>query len=188
MLLEKLQHSLSLRRTEAIGCPRQNRAVGVADTWDTIRGNGLCILSDAHRISFRIPTGEDIEVFIRRGEEIDTINIVTFRGGKWKPWWTEDIRLLLAFAKAYLDERVTGAWLLHEFDNKLNESYIVGPSADEASKLVQTALTRWKDNERIPKNSPRAYLCQYCPIKRQCDALDLEKGETSDWPDDYRVG
>lgn len=184
-LAASLQRSLSLRNSELTGCPRQNRLSGMDNSWRMARGNALCALH-GYKVNFNTPI-EEIDVFAT--EIDDGLDLITFRGGRWKEWWNWDIRILLSLAKLYLSDNVSGAIVLHEVDNSLSEVYIESPNKDEASALVQTVLNRWKDYARIPKNSPRALaLCGYCPVKARCDALDLEKGETSDWPNNYQPG
>lgn len=185
-LASSLKRSLALRNSELIGCPRQNRMAGLDNSWRMARGNALCALQ-GYKVSFSTPI-EEIDVFVT-GQEDERLDLITFRGGKWKEWWNRDVELLLALAVLYLSPNVNGAIVLHEVDNQLSEVYIASPSKDEASALVQAALSRWKEHARILKNSPRALaLCGYCPAKARCDALDLEKGETSDWPDSYQPG
>jgi hypothetical protein len=148
-----------------------------------MRGNALLALAGI-KVSGTTPV-DDFDVFLGQYRSV----IYTFRGGKWKPWWDEDLRMLGALGVLYLNEALEGVIVLHELDNDITEVYIPAPSKDEASLLVERAVIGWREFARIPKNSPRALvLCQYCPIKRQCDALDLEKGDTSDWPAGYTPG
>jgi len=114
--------------------------------------------------------------------------VLTFRGGRWKPWWDDDLRLLAALVTRY-HYPVTGVVALNELDGELREHYVSAPSSEWADEAIRKAIERWEGSQRIPKNSDRAKsYCLYCPVKARCDALDLEKGDTNDWPPDYRVG
>lgn len=181
--VDRLQRILQTRQSELVGCQRQNRFRGPDTSWRYLRGNALCAQL-GYKITVNTPIDE-LDVFYEPEEKV----IIFYRGGKWKPWWAHDIELTLALCKLYLNEGVTGAYVLHELDNELTQTYVSSPDSDEASELVQVALEGWRNHSRIHKDSPRAQaLCQYCPVKRQCDAVDLEQGATHDWPAGYRVG
>ena len=95
--------------------------------------------------------------------------LVTFRGGKWKPWWEDDIQLVAALAITHSDIEFDGTIVLHELDGDVTLKYIPSPPNVEA--LVQTATSQWDPEEvhyRIPKDGARAaVLCKYCPVQRE---------------------
>ena len=109
--------------------------------------------------------------------------LITFRGGKWKPWWEDDIQLLAALVVTYSDISTEGTLVIHELDGDVTLRYIPLPPNVEA--LVNRATTDWNPDttrSRISKKSGRAaVLCKYCPIRSECARLDLEYGMTEDW-------
>jgi len=175
----KLERSLYAKGSELVGCQRQNRIRGEDNSWRFIRGNALC----AH-LGYKIRAStpiDDFDVFFRQDEELGDI-IVTFRGGSWKPWWDEDIQLLGALSKLYVCQTLSSVLVLHELDSSIQGVVRPVGDLDECSKLVQAALDKWRDMGRIRKDSPRAQaLCQFCPVWRECNRLDLERGDIHDW-------
>jgi hypothetical protein len=115
-------------------------------------------------------------------------DILQFRGGQWKDWWQEDCKLLGVIVNTYSSLHVSCVDLIQEVDGKLYAHYIGVPTGDEAQRLASRALQSWWGEDRIAKNSPRAYVCQFCSVKGRCDALDQERGQTTDWPPNYKVG
>jgi hypothetical protein len=114
--------------------------------------------------------------------------VLQFRGGQWKDWWHDDCRLLGVVINAYSSLNVKDVVLIQEVDGALYAHYIGVPTGDEAQVLLSRALRDWQDEGRIAKNSPRAYVCHFCSVKGKCDALDQERGQTTDWPPHYKVG
>jgi len=181
-MIEKLKRLLTTRESELVGCTRRNRlAHDLPVPWRFMRGNSLLAVL-AMKIRMNTPIGE-IDVFY------EAPDLLAFRGGTWKPWWNEDFRLLAAIALLYLSGNVRGVHVFQELDGELSERYVDAPSLGEAQGLVQDALEKWRAFARIPKNGPRGFAsCPHCPVKRACDALDLEQGATNDWPVDYTAG
>lgn len=172
--------TVSTRDSEVLGCPRRNRWSGQRKLWRILRGNTI-LAALGTRVTFDTAIGP-VDVFIR-----DT-TLLAYRGGKWKSWWIEDLTLLLALCHMS-GINVIQAALLQELDSKLTTHYIGAPPHEEAGRLVSAAIERWRSEARIPKNSGRAAVtCPWCPVKAACDAKDLERGETADWPSDYRIG
>lgn len=176
-VVEKLVRSLDLRQSELIGCQRQNRLRGEENSWRFLRGNALCAHL-GYKIRASTPV-DDFDVFFRQDEELGDI-IITFRGGPWKSWWDEDIELLGALGKLYVCATLKAVLVLHEVDSELKS--LGFPIVAEPEPLVQAALVKWREMDRIKKDSPRAKaLCQFCPVWRECDRLDLERGDIHDW-------
>ena len=115
-------------------------------------------------------------------------DVLQFRGGQWKDWWRDDCQLLGAVINNYSSLNVQEVELFQEVDGNLKVHYIYVPAGDEAQALVSRALHDWWTEGRIAKNSPRAYVCTFCSVKARCDALDQERGQTEDWPHNYKVG
>lgn len=186
-LVQRLERSLDCRQSELIGCWRQNRLRGEDTSWRNLRGNALCAQL-GYKIRASTPV-DDFDVFFRPGDEDHGDSIITFRGGNVKPWWTDDLKLLGALAKLYICETLKSVLVLHELDAGLHTIVVPVPTVEECNALVQDALNKWKNMDRIKKDSPRAkVLCQYCPVWRQCDSMDLERGEMYDWNLTHAVG
>jgi len=180
-LVDELNRLLATTSSELIGCMRKNRWDPNASDWRFTRGNAV-LGHLGYKVRCYSPIGE-FDIYIRHGGE----HILLFRGGNWKAWWKEDIHLLLALCQLYTSAKIKGAIVLQELDSKLYEHYV--EAAPEPEKMVQHALDQWRDFARISKNSPRSTAyCPYCPVKARCDAEDLARGQTSDWPKGYQVG
>lgn len=186
-LLSRLERVLQTRQSDLIGCQRQNRLRGEDSSWRFLRGNALCAQL-GYKIRGHTPV-DDFDVFLRLADEEYGDCVVTFRGGQAKSWWGEDFYLLGAITKLYICETLKHVLVLQEVDSRLDLVIVEVPDAEQCGALVQLALNKWRNLDRIKKDSPRAKaLCQYCPVSRQCDALDLERGETHDWPNSKPVG
>lgn len=168
------------------GCLRRN--LWTADwpreePWRFRRGNTV-LDTVAERHTFQTPLGP-FEAHLYADEERGGTVWLTFRGGRWKEWWTDDIRLVLAF----LPDTLVGAVVLNELDGELHLRYVPAPSNAEREQFVADTVRMWERGERIPKNYSRAFaLCPHCPVKARCDALDIEEGKYDDWPPVYRPG
>jgi len=151
------------------------------DKWRNYRGNAILKVLATGKARHSSPLG-DFELYIRYPY------ILQFRGGKKKPWWESEVQKLLALTSGTEKAFYEGCILIQELDGELHEHYIVSPSPAEAAQIVLGLTERAEDLHRIMKNSQQAYMCRFCTVKRQCDALDLERGETDDWPSDYVAG
>lgn len=165
---------------QVLGCVRRNvlgRAEGQLE-WRFLRGNALLLLLGTRRM-VRVKGLPDFEVI--RGDAQQTL---LFRGGQRQPWWDEDAKLLMALQMQANFGCGGGCIIVQELDGQLKEWYVAPPSQEEAQNLYREAVEAWRNRSRIAKSSVRARvaLCPHCPVKRTCDLMDLEAGETSDWP------
>jgi len=189
MNLSDLQAKLKCKDCSLIGCARRNRWSPQPIDWRYLRGNA--VLECAGRKE-RVTGGRDVgsfDVYLAYGwrERTETVALV-FRGGRWKSWWEADFQLLAALIVRY-NFPITGVVVLRELDSELTEHYVAAPPSELAGAGIRKAIERWETSQRIPKNSDRAKAsCLYCPVKARCDALDMERNETDDWPQGYRVG
>jgi hypothetical protein len=149
--------------------------------WRNIRGDAI-LSAIGMRGAIVVPSVGTFEIYLY-GEWL-----LQFRGGRHKPWWDGDCKLLVAIVNAHSVLHLRGACIIEELDGALSEYYVEAPVGDEAQQLVAHALQAWQTEGRIPKNSPRAYVCHFCAAKRSCDATDVERQETHDWPPAYRAG
>jgi hypothetical protein len=159
------------------GCLRKN--IWTDKVWRDVRGEAL-LSTLGQRVMVDTPVGSYTACLY------DTY-LLAFRGGKWKSWWREDLQTVHALTSKY-GSPCNGTIVLQELDGRLSQVYIEPPSQAESEQLVLNALDAWKNQSRISKSGPRAYLCNFCQVKRRCDAFDLDVGQTQDWPKDYQVG
>lgn len=173
----KLNRLLSFRHCPLVGCARQHRLAPLTG-WKFARGNALLAYLGGNKVSVGTPAG-DFDVYLYWGA------VMSFRGGPFKEWWREDMLMLQAVVTKWGPE-APGPYeglLVQELDNRPVLHYFDAPSLEEAERLSQSALSAWKKQERIRKNTQRAYaVCPHCPARMECLALDLERGETGDWP------
>lgn len=174
-LVAEIKHDTDLEPCKLIGCMRKN--AWVDESWRDYRGNALLKLLSNVTIELDSPAGY-FEVYARMPY------LLQFRGGHRKVWWDHDIKKILALAK-----HLQGCILIQEVDGNLHQHYIESPSTSEAESIVLAMREKWEGLERIAKNTQRAHvMCHHCPVKKRCDALDLERNQTDDWPKDYHVG
>lgn len=181
-VLTELQTKLYLRTSELVGCTRRNRWSESALQWRSRRGNALLLLAADDVATIETPAGfVDLPIHYVQQDHIDA-ELLQFRGGTWKAWWEEDIRLLLAMTRVYSTLGLTGCVVLHEDQGDLTTRYIAAEPL-MAHAMTATALRHWEQFARIAKDTVRAFtVCPYCPVKERCDAEDLQTGATADWP------
>lgn len=185
MLLNELRVKLYLRRSALIGCRRQSKWAedDPGLSWRMLRGNSLLIHAADSTLTIDTPAGfVDIPY---RYDDDGNIELLQFRGGTWKPWWVEDIQLLLAIVQVYTSLAPVGCTVLREDQGELTTKYIASIPTEEARVVVEQALLDWKNATRIAKNTVRAFAtCPYCPVRERCDSEDLQSGNTADWSDE----
>ena len=179
-LLQRLKDVVWTTPCPVVGCTRQHVLAGQEGQqeplWRFLRGNTVLACLGA-RVELEGPWGP-FHIWLT-----DDRWLLQFRGGRLQPWWIEDCKLLLALVMTYTTLKVEGCTLLQELDGKLQTHYIDCPSAAEKKELLDGALQRWEQQTRYVKNQPRALAaCQHCPVRRECDLMDLARGETADWP------
>jgi hypothetical protein len=177
-ILTLIQQSLSTSRTPLLGCPRQN--LWSPQEYRDYRGEAL-LAAVGSKCQIDTPYGS--LDFYMYGPWV-----LQFRGGYKKPWWDEDVTLLCAIVSRWCSIQPDGVIIIQELDGKLSQYYVDAPSADTARALVDAAIKRLTAEDRISKSSPRASICRHCLVKKACDALDLERGQTQDWPKGYVIG
>jgi len=161
-----------------VGCTRANQ--WGSRNWRNVRGDAV-LAAIGTLCPIDTPAGP-FNVYLFNHD------ILQFRGGQWKDWWRDDCQLLGAVVNNYTSFNVKTVDLIQEVDGNLSIHYIDIPTSDEAQVLISRALRDWWDAGRIAKDSPRAYVCKFCSVKGKCDALDQERGQTHDWPPNYKVG
>jgi hypothetical protein len=176
--LAELRTKTLFRHPDVLGCIRRNR-LDPSTPWRWARGNSLLLLI-GETAPLQTPFG-GFDVFYRGTE--DGLWLLQFRGGQRQPWWDEDALLLAALVLTYSSLNPVGVSTISELDGQLYIHYLGSPDAEEAFHLAEAAMERWKRGERIAKDSPRGKaICPYCPVRNPCLLLDLEAGETHDWP------
>lgn len=177
-LLTELREKTLTRHPGVIGCPRRNR-LDAAQSWRWARGNSLLALI-GDKISIEAPFGV-FDTFYRITTESEWL--LQFRGGAHQPWWDEDALLLASTVIVYSNLNPAGVSTISELDGQLGVRYTGSPTVEEASRFATDALRRWQESRRIAKDSPRGKaICSYCPVRNPCLLLDLESGDTADWP------
>ena len=184
-LLAELRQTLLAAEPTIVGCARRNKLTAdIIPKWRNLRGSTV-LACCGYKIVAETPVGP-VDVWMR--EDTDGLPTpLAFRGGTWKSWWEEDLRLLGALVRLYVHREAHRVTVLHEVDSELSLKYIPIPSEMEASSLVREGIQRYQENVRIAKDSPRGLAwCPHCPVRRQCDLIDLETNQTADWPESYR--
>ncbi len=174
-LLQELKQKFLSTECPLVGCMRQN-AWSARTRWQDYRGKAILMALGKMQHHHSDLCG-DYDTYAY-GDYL-----LQYRGGHKKVWWEHDITKLLAVTQIYV-----GCILIQEVDGELHQHYIPAPSQEEAKHLLLALRERWSSLERIAKNTQRAYMCRYCPVKARCDALDVEQGQTDDWPDHYKAG
>lgn len=189
-ITDELERCLRTDNPIFIGCIRRNEwTKGEVVPYRFYRGNSLLALV-GQRTKIAYPPGF-FDAWVREKGD-GGYDVLTFRGGPYKPYWDEDCRLLAACVAAYTALQIDGCMLLHEFDNTLRVRYFGLPA--DYKCLVEQQVEAWKagtpeEPTRLGKHTRRAYsYCYNCPVLDKCDALDLIKGDTGDWPQQKRKG
>ena len=176
--LAELREKTLFRHPDVIGCVRRNK-LDPATPWRWARGNSLLLLIGDHA-PLATPIGV-FDIFYRGTPE--GVWLLQFRGGSKQPWWDEDAFLLAALVLTYSSLNPVGVSTISELDGQLHTYYLGCPEADEAFRLTEAAMERWKTGARLDKSSPRGKsVCAYCPVRNPCLIQDLETGDTADWP------
>ncbi len=180
--LEELMDVLCARPPVLVGCIRRNVWVG----WDEEkywRMNALlhCI---GQRCEVHYPLGS-FTVWVRTNSE-GAYDLLQIRGGRYKNYWEQDCNNIAALVNAYTDFDVIGTLLLHEFDNAIRVRYYACPANAQAvvNGLMEIYHSGTKESPvRITKDSQRGRIyCYRCPVRKRCEAKDIELGEILDWP------
>lgn len=171
-----LERQLAVVPPPFLGCARQRRLVETRP-WSLARMNALLYV--AGQLAVVYWREHHFDVFLSR---VDPFTLLMVRGGSWQNWWVEDAHALIAVVNANSNLQVRGVEVIHELDSKLHARYVEAPTEAEARRIT-SMLESWHPDTRLVKNSPRAWVaCNRCPVRRACDALDLEQGQTADWP------
>lgn len=174
-LLDKLAQTVWARPAKVIGCTRQH-ILWPDKPWRWLRGNAI-LSAIGEKVEIEAPFGAFGVFLVVDGEKIW---LLQYRGGNWCPWWDEDAALLASLVSSYTQFKVAGTVTIVELDGQIRLHYTELPA--EAAALTKEAVDRWTNQARLPKDQPRARtVCRYCPVKNQCELMDLERGETADW-------
>lgn len=183
--VKELIDRLSVTPCNLVGCVRQNLLLADApEDYRNIRGNALLALI-GERVLLDAPSGA-FHVFTF--DEGNGPVLLLFRGGKPKPWWDEDARVLLAVVNTY-GFRCYEAVILYELDSRLYSYRVPAPSTEMAKSIIAERALKYRTFARISKKTYRGrVICSHCPVKAECDRVDMERNETSDWPEGYQPG
>ena len=110
-------------------------------------------------------------------------NLLLWRGGPWRNWWVDDAVLFVGMIRAQSNIHAEGAYVLHEVDGATLVRY-VGTPERETKTAYEELMTKWVSGAlpRIVRNSERGKAtCWRCPVRKRCEGLDLETGNTKDW-------
>lgn len=178
-VLKARARTIHLRPNPLEGCIRRNKLDETERGWRWLRSVALLDrLADREQV--HLPTGEVYDIHIARTEHGDCG--VLFRGGREKPWWRDDAELQAACLVTFASQNVQGMVILQELDSDLLWHYFANPAAP--TQLATTAFKglHAEPPSRLDKSSARAHAsCRYCPVKWDCDRLDLQYGHTRDW-------
>ena len=174
---------IAARPCPLVGCVRQRKLMrDLPLSWRFARGDAVLAQLGA-RTQINTDVGP-FDAFIAR-TSTDGSALLVWRSGQRRPWWNEDVELTLACAQVY-GALVDGAILVQELDSELSTHYIERLDPAKARTLVEAAKERFNATARIQKNGPRGRgQCLHCPVKAECDFIDLSRNETSDWPEGY---
>ena len=172
-----LADALTMRPFRLMGCPRRNVWRGA---WRSDVGAAVMpIVGDKASAAWE---GEAVDFYMVRGANY----VLLWRAGPWRKWWQEDARLIVGMIHARTSLSPEGVCILHEVDGQTLTTYVECPK-DRSLDVYQDALTAWRAGgtnkpPRIAKDTDRAYrVCYRCPVRRRCEALDIELGHTADW-------
>jgi len=172
-----LADALTMRPFRLMGCPRRNVWRG---SWRSDVGAAVMpIVGTKQSVVWE---GEAVDFYSFLGGQY----LLLWRAGPWRKWWQDDARLLVGMVYACSSIEPMGVCILHEVDGQTLTTYVECPK-DRSLESYQDALTAWRAGgankpPRIAKDTDRAYrVCYRCPVRRRCDALDIELGETADW-------
>src|SRR5512135_1199112 len=175
--LHQSLNKLPMRKIPLTGCLRKNRLTeNETPTWRDVRADALLSVLGARQVFPGPNNTPPWEAYVRAPY------LITFRGGNWKEWWQKDLEVLAALARSI---GLHGVVVLHEFAGALNIVYIQCP-ADHLA-LIEKAVSEWQRSDRINKSSPQGRAwCRFCPVSSACMQIDLERGQTDDWPNPPR--
>lgn len=179
-LVSQLYSLLAVRQCKLVGCLRQNSLIGDGEErWRMIRGNAI-LHALGRKVTIEYPLGI-FDAFIRQDEE--GTHLLTFRGGSMKKFWEDDAQMLAACVMVFSQLPIDTIKIVREEDGKI-QIHTLLPEQD-ADHMVESALTEWdqKPVGRIYRQSTRGRIwCPHCPVASRCAAIDLEYGQTKDWP------
>lgn len=162
-----------------MGCTRRNLWTGKDNTyWPHLRGNA--VLESACTVAFVHTDWGTEEAYI-----FDRC-LVEYRAGEWKPYWVDDIMDRWALFREKCGMHIEDDILVvHENKDNLTIRTIRGMEASKRVARMESEASKDPPG-RIAKNTLKAYnTCYHCPVKRQCDKIDREQGETDDWGSNY---
>jgi hypothetical protein len=158
-----------------LGCVRRNMW---NVQWRSDVGAAVCLLvGRKHRLTW--PGGE-VDV-VRTADGV----LVQWHPGPWRDWWLDDAILFAGMVRATSAGSVPGVLVLHEVDGQTRVRYIEAP--DTCTETYEATLRAWREGgtarpPRLDRRSERAeQTCYRCPVRRRCEAVDLEAGQMDDW-------
>lgn len=163
-----------------LGCLRRWYWTGAA--WRSDSGNAILLLAGGRR-----------EAFSWRGSHVDLFwhpeqahTLLMWRPGPWRDRWVGEVSLLCGMVRAGSNTCADGVLLFHEVDGRTVERYVGCPT--DAEKQFRELDASWAQSldRGVPLRWSRAEtgtdrVCQRCVVRRRCESLDLESGETKDW-------
>ena len=178
-LVVELIDNLTLRQPLS-GCMRRNQWDLRKPKYSLVKGNAVLFTMGAERVTISTPAGPSDHMILGT-------KVCLFRAGPWRPYWVDDahaeIKLLRVCGIAAHDV----ALIAHENKGELVVKEVdCGDHPDCYMSDLTSLFKFYKEQDRILKHDQRALrICRSCPVKQKCDALDRERGETSDWHIDY---
>lgn len=181
MDLNELVRGLQPRDPGFVGCTRRGK--WSEPRWRDVRGN-------AFRSHFGImryvetPEGP-LQTYLTKDGKL-----LQFRGGPWKDYWFEDAldewSAIYEFTDLELDEEIIFLWE-NQGELAIRRRNVDLNFHDPKERMIEKLdAIRSDPPGRIKKDRPRAYKeCQYCPVRRKCDAVDQREGDTDDWGANY---
>ena len=174
-IASRLKKELDVHPFPLLGCPRRN--VLQDRPWRSDVGAAVCALVGTRAtVEWE---GKPVDFY----HTPDGSSLLLWRGGKWRDWWVEDATLLVGMVRALSNIRAEGVFVLHEVDGETHVRYVGAPTKDAVNAYTEMMVCWGKDDPpRICRDSDRGEAtCWRCPVRRQCEAMDVEAGTTEDW-------
>ncbi len=159
-----------------LGCPRRN-------TWTHgwRSDAGAALLDQVARRERVEWLGRPVGIFMTAVGP----TLFLWRGGPWRDWWVREAELLAGMVGSVSNIRATRVCVLHEVDGRTHVRYVETPT-ERVQTLYADEMTRYTADPDAPPRLHRdkqqaKQLCWRCPVRKRCEALDLESGDTKDW-------
>ena len=178
-LTDTIYDKLEVFPFRLIGCPRRN--VWTSNTSVFIGSGILDVVGSKYKVIWE---GDEVSYHVSP----EPMGLMMMRGGKWKSWWLDDAKIMLGMLKrsdSPWGSRLHGVYLVQEEKGSVSVSFL-DISHNDAVEAYDKAMSKWDSTLKIPPRLDRGSergktVCWKCPVKRRCEALDLEIGETEGW-------